>query len=197
MANGDKGATGNAGSGAQHGHPPPELPPVGADGLRHWQVAGGVVADERGLLLVENLRRNGSTDWSTPGGVVDRGETSRQALSREVREETGLDVPDWLGPIYRVEVKAPDAGFFLQVEAFRAETFSGEINIEDPDGIVICAEFVDLVRARALLGQTPSPWVGEPLLAHVEDGVTDGRVFRYLVEGKRGEERRITRSHDG
>lgn len=177
-------------------HPEPELPPIGTDGLRHWQVAGGVVSDERGLLLVENRRRNGKTDWSTPGGVVDMGETPVEGLSREVKEETGLEVKTWDGPIYRVEVKAPDAGFFLKVEAFRAELFTGELLIDDPDGIVIAAEFVDIIRARTLLDETTSPWVGEPLLAHLEDGVSDGRVFRYLVEGKRGQQRRITRSHD-
>lgn len=177
-------------------HPQPQLPPIGEDGLRHWQVAGGVVADQRGLLLVENRRRNGSTDWSTPGGVVDPGETALEALSREVAEETGLTVTGWSDPLYRVEVEAPDAGFFLSVSAFRAETFTGHLAIDDPDGIVIGAEFVDMARARHLLAETPSPWVGEPLLAHLEDGFSDGRMFRYRVEGTRGEERRITRSHD-
>ncbi|MGI9599409.1 MAG: NUDIX hydrolase, partial [Acidimicrobiales bacterium] len=169
----------------------PILPPIAADGLRHWQVAGGIVADERGLLLVKNLRRNGDMDWSTPGGVVDPGETPVQGLTREVREETGLSVLSWNGPVYRVEVTAPDAGFFLEVEAHRAEGFSGALTIDDPDGIVISAEFVDLLTARNRLNGA-SPWVVEPLLAHVEDGVRDGRVFRYLVEGRR-HDRKITR----
>lgn len=173
----------------------PVLPPVGADGLRHWQVAGGIIADQRGTLLVKNLRRNGETDWSTPGGVVDPGETSVEGLTREVWEETGLTVAAWTGPLYRVEVTAPDAGFFLKVEAHRAGSFAGSINIDDPDGIVVSAEFVDHPTARERLAST-SPWVVEPLLAHLEDGVDDGRVFRYLVEGRRGEDRRVTRSHD-
>lgn len=170
------------------------LPPIAADGLRHWQVAGGIVADKRGLLLVKNLRRNGDVDWSTPGGVVDAGETPVEGLTREVQEETGLSVSSWTGPIYRVEVTAPDAGFFLEVEAHRADGFSGELTIDDPDGIVISAEFVDQPGARERLNGA-SPWVVEPLLAHIEDGVLDGRVFRYLVEGRR-DDRKITRSHD-
>lgn len=174
----------------------PELPPVGSDGLRRWQVAGGVVVDHRGWLLVENKRRNGDRDWSTAGGVVDPGETMLTALTREVKEETGITVDSWIGPIYRVEVKAPEAGFFLEVEAYRSEEFHGEINIDDPDGIVIAAEFVDTDRARSLLDGTPTPWVSEPLLAHIERGVADGRTYRYLVEGKRGEKRTITTDHD-
>ncbi len=172
-----------------------EIPPIGADGLRHWQVAGGIVADERGLLLVENLRRNGDIDWSTPGGVVDPGESPVEGLTREVEEETGFLVSSWTGPIYRVEVTAPDAGFFLAVEAHRADSFSGAMVIDDPDGIVISAEFVDIAAARARLGGA-SPWVVEPLLAHLDDGVDDGRLFEYRVEGARGEKRTITRLHE-
>lgn len=170
----------------------PYLPPVEADGLRHWQVAGGVIVDDRGVLLVENLRRNGDIDWSPPGGVVDPGESPVEGLTREVHEETGISVAAWTGPIYRVEVTAPDAGFFLQVEAHRAQRFSGTIAIDDPDGIVISARFFEPATVgRQLAGA--SPWIVEPLLAHLEDGVDDGEVFKFLVEGKRGD-RRISRS---
>jgi 8-oxo-dGTP diphosphatase len=181
-------------SGQAGGGHEPSIPDVGADGLRHWQVAGGVITDPRGMLLVENLRRNGQTDWSTPGGVVDPGETPTEGLTREVEEETGLTVTGWSGPLYRVEVTAPDAGFFLRVEAHLAKAYTGSLRIDDPDGIVVSAEFVDQLTARSRL-QGTSPWVVEPLLAHLEDGVADGRVFRYLVEGDRSD-RRITRSHD-
>lgn len=173
----------------------PNLPPIGSDGLRHWQVAGGVLVDERGVLLVQNLRRNGKLDWSTPGGVVDPGETPIQGLTREVAEETGLAVSRWQGPVYRVEVMAPDAGFFLVVEAHRAADFTGAIAIDDPDGIVVGAEFVDLRQAGQRL-DGGSPWVVEPLLAHLRDGIDDGRTFRYRVEGRSRSDRVVTRGHD-
>lgn len=182
-------------TGQHHDGITPAIPPVQADGLRHWQVAGGVIIDARGLLLVENLRRNGEVDWSTPGGVVDPGETAVEGLTREVKEETGLTVSAWTGPIYRVEVTAPDAGFFLAVEAHRAEHFDGSISIDDPDGIVIAAEFVELPDTRSRLADA-SPWVIEPLLAHLDDGVNDGRVFRYHMVGGRGDQRTITRLDD-
>ena len=122
------------------------------------------------------------------------GETPTEGLTREVAEETGLAVGSWRGPIYRVEVLAPDAGFFLVVEAHRAGSFSGLLTIDDPDGIVVGAEFVDLGRASERLDGA-SPWVVEPLLAHLHDGIDDGRVFRYQVEGSRSD-RVVTRNHD-
>lgn len=162
-------------------------------GLRHWSVAGGVVRDAAGhLLLVENERRDKSIDWSTPGGVVDEGETFVEALTREVNEETGLVVASWAGPLYRVEVTAPDAGFFLRVEAHGAVTVSGEITIDDPDGIVLSADYYEPNAARALLASAPV-FVSEPLLAHVDDGVDDGRVFSYTITGH-GADRAVRRT---
>ena len=190
-----EGGSRNEGGSRTEGGPPSFLPPVADDGLRHWQVAGGVVIDHRGVLLVKNLRRNGQHDWSTPGGVVDPGESPVEGLTREVAEETGLVVATWDGPIYRVEVLAPDAGFFLVVEAHRARTFSGSITVDDPDGIVVDARFVEPGHATTHLDGA-SPWVAEPLLAHLHDGVDDGRVFRYRVDGRASGERTITRDHD-
>ena len=161
--------------------------------LRHWSVAGGVVQDAAGqLLLVENERRDKSVDWSTPGGVVDKGETFVEALTREVNEETGLVVATWAGPLYCVEVTAPDAGFFLRVEAHGALETSGEITIDDPDGIVLSASYYELARARELLASAPV-FVREPLLAHVVDGVDDGRVFSYTITGS-GSDRTVLRT---
>ena len=72
--------------------------------MRRWKVAGGLLFEDDRVLLVANRRRNGSVDWSTPGGVVDEGETSLAALGREVTEETGLVVREWATLCWTVEV---------------------------------------------------------------------------------------------
>jgi 8-oxo-dGTP diphosphatase len=56
-------------------------------------VAVGVVV-KRGheVLLVQRLNEPSRGRWSLPGGVVELGETVREAARREVQEECGLQV---------------------------------------------------------------------------------------------------------
>ncbi len=53
--------------------------------------AGGCILNDRGAVLLQ--RRGDSRQWGFPGGAIEPGETPEMAAVREVREETGLDVP--------------------------------------------------------------------------------------------------------
>jgi 8-oxo-dGTP diphosphatase len=156
-----------------------------------------LVVGEGGVLLVENLRRDGLRDWSPPGGVIDEGETVVSGLTREVEEETGVLVTRWRGPVYEVEVEAPGLGWRLRVEAHLAVDFAGELRVGDPDGIVVDAAFVAPDQCDARLAACHR-WVSEPLeewLAERWD-VTDPRPvrrFRYHVEGDHPRRAVVTR----
>ena len=53
----------------------------------------GVIWNEAGqVLLIRRANPPRAGQWSLPGGKVERGETLHQALLREIREETGLEV---------------------------------------------------------------------------------------------------------
>jgi 8-oxo-dGTP diphosphatase len=53
---------------------------------------GAVIFEEENVLLVKRGREPALGQWSIPGGCVDLGETLEEALIREVREETHLEV---------------------------------------------------------------------------------------------------------
>ena len=59
---------------------------------RFTVTAGAVVSDERGrVLLLRHVLRRGS-GWGVPGGFIAAGEQPEEAVRREVREETGLEL---------------------------------------------------------------------------------------------------------
>lgn len=61
---------------------------------------GAVILDGDRVLLVQRGQEPLKGEWSLPGGAVELGETLEEALVREVREETSLDVA--VGPVVEV-----------------------------------------------------------------------------------------------
>lgn len=88
-----------------------ETDTAGVDGVRaradrglHWAV-GALVTDsaDRLLFVYED------ETWKLPGGGVEAGETRKEAVCREVREETGVDITvDGLAAV--TEVTVTDGG---------------------------------------------------------------------------------------
>jgi 8-oxo-dGTP diphosphatase len=150
--------------------------------VRDWLVAGGLIERDGGVLLVQNRRRDGALDWSTPGGVIDDGETLLEGLTREVAEETGIVVSTWAGPLWEVQAEAPEMGWRLRVEVHRAVDFDGDLAVADPDGIVIDAQFVDVEACRPHLLTTWAP-LHEPLLAWLDERFDHARTYRYRIDG--------------
>ena len=61
---------------------------------------GAVILDGDRVLLVQRGHEPLKGEWSLPGGAVELGESLEEALVREVREETSLDVT--VGPVVEV-----------------------------------------------------------------------------------------------
>ncbi|MDV3469589.1 Nudix family hydrolase [Stenotrophomonas sp. C3(2023)] len=88
---------------------------------RSIHVVAGVITDARGRILLN--RRTDNRDmaglWEFPGGKREPGESSEQALVRELREELGIeaDVGNW---IMDVPQRYPDKHLVLEVRHIRS-----------------------------------------------------------------------------
>lgn len=151
--------------------------------MRDWMVAGAVIEDDSGLLLVRNRRFDGTTDWSPPGGVIDPGESVVEGLTREVREETGFLVTEWSPPRYEIHAEAPEMGWRLRVEVCSALAWEGDLRLDDPDGIVEHAEWVPIEHCAQRL-EGVAPWVAEPVIEWLAERWAETRRFEYRITGR-------------
>ena len=55
----------------------------------HKVSVAGLVTNEEGKILLVNSPWRG---WEYPGGLIEQGETFQEALHREIREESGVEV---------------------------------------------------------------------------------------------------------
>lgn len=95
------------------------------DPLRSIHVAAGVISDARGRILL--TRRTERSDlpglWEFPGGKLEPGESTEQALVRELREELGIEAE--VGErLIEVPQRYPDKR--LRLEVRRVVAFSGQ-----------------------------------------------------------------------
>jgi 8-oxo-dGTP diphosphatase len=66
---------------------------------------GAVIVCSNKILLEKRGNQPGKGKWSIPGGIVELGEETKQAVMREVREETNLTVenPELMDVVDNVE----------------------------------------------------------------------------------------------
>lgn len=92
-------------------------------------VSAVIVDAANRVLLVQRGHEPALGQWSLPGGSVEAGESMSEALRREVREETGLEV------VVGEEVwgatldLAPDAPY--DIHTFTARVIGGELSAAD------------------------------------------------------------------
>ena len=92
--------------------------------MNQLHVAAGILRDSSGRVLITERLCDGPFDglWEFPGGKIVDGETSMQALIRELAEELGIEVAT-SQPFMELHHEYPDR--IVDIEFFVVTSWSG------------------------------------------------------------------------
>ncbi len=88
-----------------------------------------ILVQNKKVLLVKRKFEPRIRDWSLPAGFVEFGETLKDALLREVKEETNLEI--LIGPLFDVYSAMDDPRNHVVLIVYWGEILSGELKAGD------------------------------------------------------------------
>ena len=153
-------------------------------------VAAMVRRGEQVLLVQQQGPQDPGPAWTLPGGMLESGELLTEALAREVREETGLEI-DQIGPLlYTVHLQnptdqptligeVPGAGQNLTVFVFEVTGWHGDLRSDDPDEFIRDIGFFPIRDAVEKLEQHFWRAMREPVAAYLRGSTDAGAVWQY------------------
>lgn len=150
---------------------------------REFVVAAAILLDRMGrvLLVGNDWQGYGNVRYTLPGGVVERGESTLDALSREIKEETGLIITDIKHLAYSVHVEDVKRNDRAVSFVFLAE-YDGLLNPRDPDGFIVEARFFPADEVEATI---PMPPLRDPLVHYLRER-QPGKFYSYAGWDGRG-----------
>ena len=96
--------------------------------MKTIKVAAAIIVDGGRIFATQRGYGAFKDGWEFPGGKVEAGETSREALAREIREE--LDTEIRVGELFEtVEYDYPD--FHLSMDCFLCTIKSGDLVLKE------------------------------------------------------------------
>lgn len=153
-------------------------------------VVGGLLRQGDSVLLVRQQKRGDpELKWALPGGYVEHGESLFEALRREVREETGLQVLEIGSLVYAVHLLMPGAEASLVALVFQIEAWCGQVQPPDLRGAneaILDAQFVPVGEAIQRLEQGYR-FANQPAIAHLCGHSPAGAVWVYHGDPIRGD----------
>lgn len=143
---------------------------------REFVVAAAILLDRAGrvLLVGNDWQGYGTVRYTLPGGMVEKGESTIDAMIREVKEETGLTITSIKHLAYAVHVEDRQRNDRAVSFAFFAD-YTGLLNPRDPDGFIVEARFVPIEEVEDLI---PIPPLIDPLRDYLDDR-KPGRFYSY------------------
>ena len=128
-----------------------------------------IVTEDGGLLLHHRDDKPGIPNpdcWAGFGGAVEGGETVEEAVRREVREETGLEIED---PVFLTEtVDHEGDGRTVSLFYLVSSVCPEDIDLQEGAGVAVH-------RIEDLPGLKITPFVRRAIYSHLIPALTTGR----------------------
>ncbi len=127
------------------------------DGEYHLTVLGVVAHTDGRFLITKRVETKAWAPgwWEVSGGACQAGEDSKDAVLREIKEETGLEVSGWDGGYlfsYKRENPGEGDNYFVDIYRFIADFDEADIRLqeEETDGWMLAT--LDEIKAFAAQG---------------------------------------------
>ena len=101
-------------------------------------VAKALITDANGYVLVV---KEGQDFWSLPGGGIEHGESAKDCLIREIKEEIGVDNTQVGEIVYSTNVYLDQRDFWMTWIVYKATVASSDFLFGDG---VTDARFIDI-----------------------------------------------------
>ncbi len=128
---------------------------------------GAIITADGQILLIRRGHEPEAGRWSLPGGRIEPGETDQQALVREVREETRLEVIP--GPLIGAVERPAPGGRVLVIRDYAATVAGGTLaagddaddarwfSVRDLAGLALTTGLAEALNEWGVLARAPEP----------------------------------------
>lgn len=96
--------------------------------MRTIRVAAAIIREKNKIFATQRGYGDYKGSWEFPGGKIEEGETPKQALIREIREELDTDIE--VNELVEV-VEYDYPSFHLEMHCFLCRVISGELTLKE------------------------------------------------------------------
>jgi len=148
--------------------------------------AGLIFNDKNQILLVKHIPEFGSDYyWCLPGGTANKNERILDALIREIKEGTNIDIRDIDKPIYTVKHTNHKRKWDSDIYTYKIKEWDGDLKINDPDNDIVELKWFEIKQAIDVIKNIPFKVMREPLLDYLKEKKL--KDYWIYIENENGE----------